>query len=50
MQLNPCDNACTCDFFLSEDKASITENITSTLTKNLGAMEGGGGELHEVQR
>lgn len=30
---------CSCAF-LSEDKTSITENLTPTLTKNLGRMGG----------
>lgn len=47
IQSKPYDTPYTCDF-LSEDKAPIIENITPTLTKNLGGMEGGGGEPHEV--
>lgn len=47
IELKPCDIPYTCDL-LSEDKASIIENITPTLTENLGGMEGGGGEFHEV--
>lgn len=47
IELKPCDIPYMCDL-LSEDKASIIENITPTLTKNLGGMEGGGGEFHEV--